>query len=79
MTAISQKAPDFTRSMIEPETIEAVVQEKSRNAAQKTPFRRAQSAVSAAVSVPCTGLPPICGAHQLAPRRGERRRRQGRR
>ena len=32
MTAMSQNAPDFTRSMIQPETIEAVVQENSRNA-----------------------------------------------
>ena len=45
MTAISQKAPERTRSMIEPETIEAVVQENSRNAAQNTPLSRAQSAV----------------------------------
>ena len=51
MTAISQKAPDLTRSMIEPETIEAVVQENSRNAAQNTPLRRAHKAVSASVMV----------------------------
>ena len=42
MSATSQKAPDFMRSMIEPETIEAVVQEKSRKAAQNTPLSRAQ-------------------------------------
>ena len=46
--------------MIEPETIDAVVQENSRNAPQNTPFSRAHKAVSAAVmSVPC-GLPPMC-------------------
>ena len=53
--------------MIEPETIEAVVQEKSRKAAQKTPFRRAQSAVSASVSVPVYRLAAHVRAHQLAP------------
>ena len=62
MIATSQKAPDFIRSMIEPETIEAAVQEKSRKAAQNTPFSRAQRAVSAGVMSVPTGLPPMCGA-----------------
>ena len=62
MIATSQNAPDFMRSMIEPETIEAVVHENSRNAAQNTPFRRAQRAVSAGVRPGSTGLPPMCGA-----------------
>ena len=33
-----QKAEDLILSITEPETMEAVVQENSRNAAQKTPF-----------------------------------------
>ena len=41
--------------------MEAVVQENSRKAAQNTPLRRAQSAVSAwRQRPPATGLPPIC-------------------
>ena len=59
MTAIIQNAPDFTRSMIEPETIEAVVQENSRKAPQNTPLRRAHRAVSAGVISGLTGLPPM--------------------
>src|SRR5262247_1629066 len=62
MTAISQNAPDFTRSMIEPETIEAVVQENSRKAPQNTPLRRAHKAVSAGVRSALVGLPPMCAA-----------------
>ena len=46
--------------MMDPETIEAVVQENSRNAAQNTPLRRAHKAVSASVMSVCTGLPPMC-------------------
>jgi hypothetical protein len=60
MTAMIQNAPDFTRSMIEPETIEAVVQENSRNAPKKTPLRRAQVNVSVGVRLGSTGLPPMC-------------------
>jgi hypothetical protein len=60
ITATSQNAPERMRSMMEPETIEAVVQEKSRKAAQNTPFSRAHRAVSAAVSVSLVGAPPIC-------------------
>ncbi len=60
MTATSQKAPDLIRSMIEPETIDAVVQENSRNAAQNTPLSRAHKAVSASVRPALTGLPPMC-------------------
>ena len=44
--------------MSAPETIEAAVQEKSRNAAQNTPLSRAQSALSAAVAVSVSGGPP---------------------
>jgi hypothetical protein len=62
MTAISQKAPDLTRSISAPETIDAVVQENSRNAAQNTPFSRAHRAVSASVRPALTGLPPMCVA-----------------
>ena len=39
---MSQKALERTRSISEPETIDAVVQENSRNAAQNTPLMRAQ-------------------------------------
>jgi hypothetical protein len=59
ITAMIQKAPERTRSMIEPETIEAVVQENNRKAAQNTPFNRAHSAVSAAVMSLLAGAPPI--------------------
>jgi hypothetical protein len=62
MTATSQKAPERMRSMMEPDTMEAVVQENSRKAAQNTPLRRAHKAVSAAVKVSLAGAPPICGA-----------------
>ena len=72
MTAISQKAPDRTRSMIEPETIEAVVQENSRNAAQNTPLRRAHKAVSASVMSVLDRLAAHMRAHQLVPGLGER-------
>ena len=44
-TAMTQKAPGRIRSMTAPETIEAAVHENSRNAAQNTPFRRAQKAL----------------------------------
>ena len=49
------------RSITAPETIEAVVQEKSRNAAQNTPLMRAQKAVSSAVRLSVCTLtePPI--------------------
>ena len=57
-TATSQKAPERTRSIRAPETIEAAVQENSRNAAQNTPLTRAQSAFSSAVVVPVSGGPP---------------------
>ena len=62
MTAITQKAPDCTRSMSQPETMEAVVQENNRNAAQNTPLSRAHRAVSAAVRPALAGLPPMCVA-----------------
>src|SRR5687768_18436193 len=62
ITAMIQNALDLTRSMSEPETIEAVVQENSRKAAQNTPFNRAQRAVSASVMSVPAGLPPICAA-----------------
>src|SRR4051812_17829795 len=61
-TAIIQNAPDFMRSMMDPETIDAVVQENSRKAPQNTPFSRAQRAVSAAVMLLPTGLPPMWAA-----------------
>ena len=48
-----QKAEERMRSMTEPETIEAAVQENSRNAAQNTPLSRAQP--------PGSPAPPICG------------------
>ena len=59
-TAISQKAPERTRSMMAPETIEAAVQENRRKAAQNTPLTRAHSALSAAVVVSVSGGPPRC-------------------
>ena len=42
LTARIQKPEDLMRSMTEPDTIEAAVQENSRNAAQNTPLIRAQ-------------------------------------
>src|SRR4026208_241709 len=63
ITAISQNAPERTRSISEPDTIDAVVQENSRKAAQNTPLRRAHMAGEfASVSCGSTGLPAICGA-----------------
>ena len=41
-TARIQNPDDLMRSMTEPDTIEAAVHEKSRNAAQNTPLIRAQ-------------------------------------
>ncbi len=41
-TAMIQKADGRIRSITAPETIEAAVHEKSRNAAQNTPLMRAQ-------------------------------------
>jgi len=43
-TASIQKAAGRIRSIVAPETIEAAVQENSRNAAQNTPLSRAQPA-----------------------------------
>jgi NitT/TauT family transport system substrate-binding protein len=49
MTATIQKAAARIRSITAPETIEAAVQENSKNAAQNTPLIRAQKAVSSAL------------------------------
>jgi hypothetical protein len=46
MTAMIQKAPDWMRSMTEPDTIEAAVHENRRNAAQNTPVMRSSRLVA---------------------------------
>ena len=60
-TARIQKPVDLMRSITEPETMDAAVQENSRKAAQKTPLIRAQPAVSSPVNASETGAPPMCG------------------
>ena len=47
--------------MTAPERIEPAVQEKSKKAAQNTPFSRAQVAVSTGVRRSSAGAPPMCG------------------
>ena len=51
-TARIQKPEDLMRSMTEPDTIEAAVQENSRKAAQNTPLIRAQPP-------PSSSFPPM--------------------
>gem|GEM_PF-4444900 len=51
ITAMIQNAPDLTRSIKDPETIDATVQEKRRNAPQNTPVMWSWR------------LTPILGAH----------------
>ncbi len=59
-TARSQKAPERMRSITEPETIEAAVQENSRKAAQKTPLMRAHAALVSGSVASLTDGPPRC-------------------
>lgn len=62
-TTTSRNAWVLMRSMTAPETMDAVVHENSRKAAQKTPLMRAQNMVSSGVRLPAWTVtaPPIWG------------------
>ena len=73
MTAISQNAPDLTRSISEPETIDAVVQEKQQ---ERRPEHAVEPGPQGGVRLGQAGAHRLAAhvrAHQLAPGRGERR------
>ena len=61
-TARIQNAPERIRSITEPDTMDAAVQENSRKAAQKTPLMRAQAAPSS----PAPMCAPITSLHGTA-------------
>ena len=71
MTAMIQNAPDFTRSMIEPETIEAVVQENSRKRPEEDAVEARPQGGIGGRQVGVDGLAAHMRRHQLVPRLGE--------
>ena len=60
-TARIQNAPERIRSITEPDTMDAAVHEKSRNAAQNTPLMRAHPFSASAAPPMCAPITSLQG------------------